>query len=334
MDTEVQPNEAISEINEGFSAIDAQSADTSAETEKVVETAEKPAESTESVAKEADSATPEAFKPEYKFKAGGKEYEIPEEYRGLIKDKESQGKVKEFFEKAYGLDDLKPRHAKVKEEVEYYRKEVVPQFTKQNEIIKELANYWQKGDFDSYLDKLGDPQAEARLMEWMYKKLSLTPDQKQLYNQNRELQKQLYQTQSEKQSLAQTAEARQREIQQVQEQKILEQLDFTIGKNEFKNISSSYDAQYGEGSFKNKVIQYAQYIQATENKILSPEEAVQGVTQFIKPPAMANRSGSSQVAPKEKPVFPQVSGSAQSPVAKQITSIKQLRQKAHEAQAD
>jgi len=165
----------------------------------------------------------------------------------------------------------------------------------------------------------------------MYNKLSLTPDQQKLYNQNRELQKQLYQQETANQSLSQTAEAAKREISQAQEQKTLEALDFTVNNGANKEVAKSFDAMNGDGSFKNKVIQYAAFIEQTERKQLSIEDAINGFIKFSNyQPAMANTSQSgSKAAPQEKPTLPVTSAKAYSPSGKQVTTIKQIREKAN-----
>jgi hypothetical protein len=291
----------------------------------------------EAVGKPQESAPVEekpSFMADFKFKAGGKEFEIPEKFRALITDEASQKEVVEIMEKAYGLDDLKPRHLKQKEQLEYLSKEVIPQYQKQDKLINELAKLHDTGDFESFFERLGTD--EKKLQEWMYNKLTLTPDQKALHNEKRELQKQLYERETENQALSQTAEAAKREIQQAQEQKTLEALDFTVKNSEHKDVAISFDEMNGEGSFKNKVIQYAAFVEQTEGKVLTPQEAVAGFTKFANiTPAMAKpvQSGS-QAAPKEKPTLPVTTAKAYSPTGKQVTSIKELRAKANQARAE
>ncbi len=313
--------------------------------EKPAEVVEEKAELTEEekladeeAAKKASAVQDEAlkeagFKVEesvFKFKVGGKEYEIPEKFRAIATDEESLKELKDVFEKAYGLDYAKPYHQKTREKLESYEKEVIPAFKEQNQIIDELAGYVKRKDYDSYFERLGIPEKDVQA--WMLTKLNLTPEQKFLYNQNRELQKQLYQRETENQSLSQTAEAAKRETQTEQERQILNELDFTLGKGEYKDRVSAYESQHGQGSFKDKVIQVAAFIEQTEKKSLSIEEATKRTLEFI-PPAIANTvAPNKQVGgvafPKEKPVLPQIAAKAQSPAAKQVTSIKEIRERA------
>lgn len=275
-----------------------------------------------------------AFQPEFKFKAGGKEFEIPEKFRALITDATSQKEVVEIMEKAYGLDDLKPRHIKQKEQLEYLTKDVLPSYQKQDKLINELAKLHDTHDFDSLFERLGTN--EQKLQEWMYKKLSLTPEQKELYNQNRELQKQLYERETENQTLSQTAEAAKREIEQEQEQKILATLDYTVNNGESKDVAKAFDAMNGEGAFKNKVIQYAAFIEQTEKKNLSIEDAIKGFIKFsnFQPATAQPVQSGSQAAPKEKPTLPVTAAKSYSPSSQSVTSIKQLRAKANQARAE
>lgn len=300
--------------------------------EETVKTEDKKEEADQKVEELVEkTAETKTFQPDFKFKVGGKEHEIPEKFRALATDEASQKELKELFEKAYGLDYAKPYHQKTRETLEMYEKEVIPAFKEQNQIIDELSKYIEKKDFDSYFERLGIP--EKHIQEWMLLKLNLTPEQKALYNQNRELQKQLYQRETENQSLTQSADAAKRETQQEQERQILNQLDFTIKNGEYKEQVAQYEKNHGEGSFLNKVIQTAAFIEQTEKKNLSIEEAIKRTMEFIPAPVIANQvAPNNQVGgvtfPKEKPVLPQLAAKPQSPTAKQITSIKELRAKA------
>lgn len=345
LDTEVS---SIADIREKIEAAEVNSPESTPEpAEKASETQEKPAESGEKAPeiaeKEAEKpasaeviATPKnTFQPDFKVRVGGKDHDIPERFRGLITDETSQKEIKELFEKALGLDDAKPRHQKMKERVEHYEKEVIPSFTKQNEIIKELAMYVDKNDFTSYFDRLGVPV--QKIQQWMLQELSLTPDQKAIYNQNRELQKQMYQRETENLGLKQTADAAKQEIVEAQRNQMLSALDFTLtNKSEYKETVKAFDMQNGAGSFKDQVIKYAQFVYNTEGKDLSIDDSVQGYIKFRSlSPAMANQASQSGVVnPKDKPVLPVTNAKPVSPVAKQISSINQIREKAKNFHAE
>jgi len=316
--------------------------ETPVEQPKEAEKVEEPAKE-EVITEQPKEALPEAtdevvveaakFIPEFKFKAGGKEYEVPEKFRSLVTDEASQKEIKEIFEKAYGLDDLKPRHLKQKETLEKFETEFLPRVQEQNQIIDELAGYLKQKDFDSYFEKLQVDEKDVQ--KWMLQKLSLTPEQNQLYNEKRELQKQLMQQKTENQTLNTTVDAATREYQKQLESQALNALQFTLDKSEYKNAVQSHDATHGKGSFQNKVIQYADYIHKTSGKILGIEEAVKEYTAFIPPVTAASTQNNSVgiAAQKSKPVLPQVAAKPYSPAAKQITSIAQLRDKANEMSA-
>src|SRR5688500_2643210 len=74
----------------------------------------------------ADTAQPAApaYTPDFKVKIKGKEFEIDEMFRGLIKDADSEKKVKEFFEKAYGIDFVKQDRKALKDEHEGFKSQV------------------------------------------------------------------------------------------------------------------------------------------------------------------------------------------------------------------
>lgn len=273
-----------------------------------------------------ETAQPEEYVPNYKFNVASKEYEIPEKFRALMKSKEDEAELKDLFTKAQGLDYIKNREATIKQENEYFKTKVIPEYQKQDAIINELSEYVKRDDFDSYFERLGiDPK---RLEQWMYKRLSLTPEQRDLYNQTRELQKQAYQAQMETEHWKGQAQT----ISQAQEEQhlknVLQQLDFTLNKSENKGMVDSFDAINGAGSFQRKVIEYAAFLRQTQGVDLTPEQAVEKYKELAYPKGSGVVSKVQAGVPKDKPVLPMIKSKPHSPTAKQITSIQQIREKA------
>lgn len=283
-----------------------------------------------------DAAAP-AFTPDFKFRVFDKDHEIPEKFRALIKDEASQKEVKEIFEKAFGLEAQKPKYESAKQKIEEYETKVIPAFQEQNKIINELAHYVKVGDWDSYFQVLGIDK--KNIQEWMYRDLTLSPEQKALYDKSRELQKQLLQFETENRELKGTVDASQRETQQRAEQQILLELDFTLEKGDYKDAVQAYDAINGKDAFKSKVIQFAAFKYQTEGKNLGVEDAVKEWLSFQRPTTAStgtttNNNGVVRANPQSKPVLPQVGAKPMSPSTKPITSIKQLREKAEAARSE
>jgi len=308
----------------------------------VTETAEKEANevdknSEEKVDKEATTeeklqATPE-YKPDFKFKASSKEYEIPEKFKSIIKTKEDETEIKDILSKAYGIDSLKMRLDSTSQENDYIKTKVLPEYAKQDEIISELGSYIDKKDFGSYFDRLGIDIKDVQ--KWMHQELSLTPDQRQLYDQNRDLQKQVYQRQVESQQLKSQVDQTTQDKQNALVEQTRSALDFTLNKSEHKDAIQTYDGNHGAGSFQRKVIEYASFKANTEGRNLTVEEAVRGAKELLVPATVhATPTTQTQALPKEKPTLPVVPARAQAPSGKQITSIKQLREKYNSFQAE
>jgi hypothetical protein len=296
------------------------------------EAVEPEADKKEDAEKPAVEAAPE-YKPDYKFKASSKEYEIPEKFKSLIKTKEDEAEVKDILSKAYGIDSLKSRLDSTSQENEYIKSKVLPEYAKQDEVISELTTYVEKKDFGSYFDRLGIDRKDV--MEWMYQELSLTPEQRKLYDQNRELQKQVYQRQMESQQLKSQVDQTMQEKQQALVEQTRNALDFTLSKGDFKDAVQTYDGNHGAGAFQKKVIEYAAFKANTEGRNLTVEEAVRGVKELLVPATVhATTTVQTKAVQKDKPTLPVVPARAQSPSGKQITSIKQLRAKANSFQAE
>lgn len=281
---------------------------------------------------------PNAFKPNYEIKVYGKKAgEIPEKFRGLITDATSEKEVRDIFEKAYALDEYKPKQEQMRQKVEHYEQKVLPAYQQQDQIINECLHHVKHGDFDSYFETLGIPV--DNVLRWVEKKLSFTPEQAALYNQNRELQKNIYRQGIENSQLKTTSEQSISEAQQRQADLHLQELSYTLAKGEYAPRVTAYDAKHGENSFRNMVIKHGDYVHKVEGRNLSFEEAAKEVLDRVAPASAPQTLSPTQktVAPKDKPVLPVVSPRPVSPTVKQPKSIADIRRKAesmHSAQSE
>jgi hypothetical protein len=276
-----------------------------------------------------DEATPvaevPAFTPNFKVKAYDKEFEIPEEFRALIKDGESEKKVREIFEKAYGLDGMKERYQKTKEDFGKTQ-EVLTQYAEQDKTIEFLSKCVEKKDFDTYFETLGIPEKD--LQEWMLRKLqvgSLPPEQQALYNERREQQKRLYELEAKNSQYESERSLAQQNAEAQEAAKVEQDLNQTLAKPEVLAIAKQIDSRLGEGAFRNEVIKRGIAAYAVDKKVISAEEAVQQVLGLLGPGAANQSKMASVQAAKDKPVLPIVEGKPVSPTSKKPTSVSDLR---------
>lgn len=235
--------------------------------------------------------TPEmpAFAPEFKFKVMDKEHEIPEMFRALVKDADSQKAVKEIFEKAYGLDVVKPRMKEFQEKFHAATKELEPI----KNGIQDLRNFVAKDDYDSFLKYLNIP--EEKVLQWAVNKakyMELPQDQRQVLDAKRAAEERLYSLEKENSTYQQQL------VEQKNAAKISD-LRTELSKPDITAFAKSYDQRRGqEGAFIDAVIEVgkAAYFGSQGKVDLTAVEAIQRV--------VALAGGIQTQAPSAAPVIP------------------------------
>lgn len=286
----------------------------------------------EATGQQAVAAAP-AYTPNYKFKFTDSakdethEREFDEFLRGVIKDADSEKKVRELYEKAYGLDYVKPKLAQTREQY----KAVQQEYQELQEGIRELSGFVQRGDLDSFFSALKLPQ--EKIFQFVLDKLNyqgLSPDQKRAYDESRDLQSRAY---LQEKRLAEMESALQ---QQAVQARTLE-LESALGNSEVRSIAEQYDARVGKpGAFREEVIRRGQMAFYTTGTDIPVGQAIQetlntvgrlvtpGMTQQgqFQGQHSAGLTGAQQGNP---PVIPNMGGGKNvSAVAKQVRSLSDV----------
>lgn len=270
-----------------------------------------------------DGTTPPVpeYVPSYAVKSYGKEYEIPETFRSLIKDKETEKAVREVFERAYGLDNLKGVHQNVRQEnvsLKEWKESTEREIGALNEALASK-------DFDSVREILGI--SEEDLIRHAIALVERTPEQKSALQQQRRQSQELSQRDMEYQRVLQQNEqmaVRMREI----------ELDQYLFKPEVAAIAQKYNAgKANPDAFKDLVIRVGQSHVALGKDIPVAEavrEAIGYLEGFVRieddpagtPPA---GNGPKVVPRNHKEALPNIAGSNKTPVKSQVTSIEDLK---------
>lgn len=268
----------------------------------------------------ADPNTPPVFIPNFKFKNQGKEHEIPEKYRTLIKDKESEKEVRDLFEKAYGIEITKKRAKSLQEE----RDDLKARFENTERGLETLSGFIQKKDYDSFFDALNIPKEE--ILRYALEYAQRTPEQQAAIAAERRRQQEVQEYDvGYRQLLTQNQElaVQMREF----------QLDQVMAKPAFAPVIEAYNAGMDNpNAFKEFVISIGQEY-AHRGQDIPPEQAVQEATrrlQAVMPqqsgaPTQVQANPHNVVAPHTKPTLPNVQGSGKAPVKNQIRSVEDLR---------
>lgn len=277
----------------------------------------------------AGAETPE-YTPNLKFKVMDKEHEFASYLKDVIKDEKTEKEVRELYEKAYGLDIVKPKYQETRKELLDLRQEHHGVM----EGINDLRLRYQRGDLDGFFDKLNIPH--ERVLQWAVEKAQysqLPPEQKAQWDRNRQTQKQAWESED---SRRQTESSYGDQLSQVTG----ELLELSLERDEVKRFAANYDAKVGKpGAFREAVMEVGGSAWDRGHK-LTPMQAIREVmnhygkflpTENPSPQGQgAPKGGQGQTPPaggqrKEPPVIPNVSGKTSSPTASGPKSIEDLK---------
>ncbi len=213
-----------------------------------------------------------SYTPDYKFKAHGKEHEIPELLRGVMKDKDSEKYLKDLFEKAYGLPPLKERFEKTREQLQEIRQS--HEYVMNN--IQEAQQAYRRGDLDTVFEIFR--VSPEKVLQWAVEKVQLSqlpPEQRQAHEARREAEKRAMEL--EKQNQLYSSQA-----QQEQSQYLSQMLEMVLERPDISAVAQAYDARRNQpGSFQALVVQIGRSEAVLSGKTLSPLEAAKKAIEII-----------------------------------------------------
>ena len=225
-----------------------------------------------------------AYKPDFGYVVLDQKKELPEQVRPLIKSKDDEEYWKTVYRKADGIEHVKSRHEHTKAERDEFR----TKFSDLNSKVEKFQHF-AKNDFGAFLEAAG--VTNDQVFDYVKTQLKLqdaSPEERLQHEQSRKFVVQNYELQ---QQLSQQEQFSRQLAQQQHENNL--QLAIS-GSSNFVN---EYEGRLGAGAFRKHVEEYGNTVWATQQKYVSPQEAVEAV------------------ASKFKPFFQQQQTSAQSPVS-------------------
>ena len=263
------------------------------------------------------------WRPDFKFKSMGQEFEIDEEYRAYIKSQEDEKKIKRLFEQFKGVDKLKV-------EKEEYKKK----WSEAEPNIKKLENYEmsfgafnkliQEGQFKKAFDLFQIPKDIMYKAALQYAEYDELPqEQKQVYNQ-------LQSQESLNAQLYQQYQTTQAQLQQIQTQARTQELQTVLVQPEIKTIAEKYDQAYGAGSFRQQIITRGKQHYAATGEDLTAQQVAEDFVKLVKPflsqaPAQVTPPAAA-LQEKDLPVIPATgSSTSTAPGDKQFKSLADIK---------
>jgi hypothetical protein len=284
----------------------------------------------------ASSSTPEAaapavpqWAPDYKFRYTDEndqkvEGEIDEWARPLVTSKEIEENIKKIWAKAHGLDFVKNRFNKTRDELKTYRSTVDPLLQNWND----LTGLYNKGDYDGFFKGLNIP--DKVLYQHVLNKLNyaeLPPEQRALYDNSRAAEERAMMLERQNQALMQ----QQQEFAVSQRESALSQ---TLSRPDVSAVAEAFDSRMGKpGAFRDEVIKRGILHWQMSQQDISPDDAVKEVMSMIGgmsgvPAQAAPMAQSNSVQPQAKSpaVIPNVGAKNSSPTKRAPKSLAELKQ--------
>lgn len=293
--------------------------------EQVVETAPEATEVVEtqdsSPEVEVEAAAPE-WTPNYKYRVLDQEKEIDETFREFIKDSETEKRFKDVFTKADAMEHFKSKYATIEQDYQKTSQE----YQEVQEAISQLKNYWGT-DKDAFFDAMGiDPKQVYAWVADKVKYMDLPPEQKAMYDETR-------QTKLRNLSMEQENAKYRNMMAQQQLQARSFELDQGIASSQVSNVAGAYDEIYGQGSFRNAVIEHGALQHQITGRDLTPSEALSAV--YTKAKVLVDRLGgvgAQQGQRAEPKVISSVRSGGASPAKRKVTSLDDLKKLASQMQ--
>ena len=244
-----------------------------------------------------DTPAPEPveYAPNTKFNVRNEEHNFDDWVVPLIKDEETEKKVRELYEKARGIDHVKKDRQVYKETNAKLNQEIEENYKPAVQHTQALNYFLQNGDLGSFFHYSGLKPQEV--LKWSIGYAQLPPEQRIGADQNamnniNTVQQNFQQTDQNYQQQQQLVEYRHKEV------------DWIIQRPDVSHVQQAFDAQNGEGAFKKEVINRGIMLQ-NQNKADVPAEQVIRECVQIFGPAYSQNNPQSQMQ-QQNPINPQM----------------------------
>lgn len=282
----------------------------------------------ESDPEDVEASEPEAYDPDFSYKVKTETKEFDEWLRPVVKDKETEERLRELYTRAEGLEEVKSVRDQIKEELEE-KTRLMQEKDQQIDQIKQVGRYIQKKDYNTFFKALQIPKEDIiryAAEELQYQEM--TPEQQQYIDQQREQAYRLSLLEQQNQQLSTQA-------QQAQRQQMEQTLESELTRPEVEQVAEQFDSRLGKpGAFREEVIKRG-VLHEQNGTVVTANQAVSEVLQLIggtspqpqaeEAPQQAGTRNEPVVASR-KPVIPNIgSSSGGSPAAKRPRSLEDLR---------
>lgn len=265
---------------------------------------------------------PPAYVPNYKYKAALQEKELDPFYHGLIKDADSEKKVKELFSKVDAFDYIKQKKEAAETQFESLRGD----FENVTGTVDRFNNAVKADDLGSAFRLAGI--TKEQVFKWAQKQIAImemSPEQRADFERHDQVNQQKYDLEQKVSGLQ-----KQYETQAVQARTM--QLEMSLVRPQVAQFADAWDRNSEPGAFRQLVIDEGKKLFYETQQDLPPEKVVDAVMKrFGKFLNMGDTMATPQTAvvqaaaQSQKPVIPAVTGNASSPIKKAPRTLEDLK---------
>ncbi len=269
-----------------------------------------------------------AFTPNFGFKYRGAdksdaEGQFDDIFKPLIKDADTEKKVRELYEKAHGLDFVKQDRDTLKQT----HGELNQNYESQSAALRTLGQFVKNKDFDSFFEALKIPNHDIlNFALQLVQREKMSPEQRAQFDAQRAEQQRVVALQMQNAELTQ-------QFQNLAVQTRESELDGTLRHPQIAGMISDFDQRAGRpGAFRDLVVQKGQHHFFTSGIDVPVGQVVGEVIQLLglQPGQAAGNAaqpapGGVQRGSQGKPVLPNVPGKGGSPAKSVPRSTDDLR---------
>jgi len=328
--------------------VSTESAETATETPETAPEAETEPEGDSETDEDAGDGKPAEYSPNTKFVVRNKEMDFDDWIKPVIKDAETEKRVRELYEKAHGIEHVKADRQRLRDTIsereriiESKEREIQEKYTPVVQQVQVMSHFLQNGNLDGFFQVAGIPK--QNVMQWAVQYAQMAPEQRATLDSTSQ---QAVSALSQQFQQSQQATLYQQELSNYRER----ELDWTLEKPDVSPIKEAFDAKFGQYAFRNEVIKRGQFY-AHQGRDISTQDAVNEVMQLVshmaqpqqqQVPNQSTPTATGQVAnthtnqaapqasPESKPVIPNIRGTGTSPAKKPIKSFAEMRRRSQE----
>lgn len=274
------------------------------------------------------------YAPSYKYKILDKEYEFDTWLKPLVKDKDTEEKLRDLVTRSHGIDEIK----KARDEYRTKYEEIEPKYQNIDASLSYLSDLVNKGDIRSFVEAVRLPK--NKLLQYAIeelKYLQLPAEERSRVDAERAEQERLVSLETQNQTL-------QQQLYQASVQTREQELSMVTSRPDVQAVVNQFNALVGKpDAFRTKVVEKGLSHFHLTGQDLTASQAVEAVLAEVRPLLGVGASGTQMAAGQQfsgagattagqpvvvretKPTIPNIQSGGVSPVKKQPRSLDDLR---------